>query len=85
MRRKIYEKLLNWKTTANGKCAVMIDGARRVGKSWIAEEFARSEYEAYLLIDFSKVSTRIKRYFNSAQRPKKRKQKSLLREWGRDS
>ena len=41
----------------------MIDGARRVGKSWIAEEFARNEYEAYLLIDFSKVSPRVKRYF----------------------
>ena len=42
----------------------MIDGARRVGKSWIAEEFARNEYEAYLLIDFSKVSPRVKRYFH---------------------
>ena len=41
----------------------MIDGARRVGKSWIAEEFARNEYKAYLLIDFSKVSPRVKRYF----------------------
>ena len=41
----------------------MIDGARRVGKSWIAEEFARNEYEAYLLIDFSKVAPRVKRYF----------------------
>ena len=41
----------------------MIDGVRRVGKSWIAEEFARNEYEAYLLIDFSKVSPRVKRYF----------------------
>ena len=42
----------------------MIDGARRVGKSWIAEEFARNEYKAYLLIDFSKVSPRVKRYFH---------------------
>ncbi len=64
MKRKIYESLLEWKQSANGKTAIMIDGARRVGKSWIAEEFARTEYEAYLLIDFSKVSTRVKRYFN---------------------
>ena len=64
MRRKIYNSLLDWKKTDNGKCAIMIDGARRVGKSWTAEEFARNEYDAYLLIDFSKVSARVKRYFN---------------------
>lgn len=63
MKRKIYDKLLEWKHKRHGQSAVMIDGARRVGKSWIAEEFARNEYEAYLLIDFSKVSPRVKRYF----------------------
>ena len=52
MKRKIYEKLLEWKKTSNGRSAVLIDGARRIGKSWIAEEFARNEYPAYLLIDF---------------------------------
>ena len=52
MKRKIYEKLLDWKRTSNGRSAVLIDGARRIGKSWIAEEFARNEYESYLLIDF---------------------------------
>lgn len=63
MKRKIYDKLLEWKNKRHGKCAFMIDGARRVGKSWVAEEFARNEYEAYLLIDFSKVTPRVKRYF----------------------
>ena len=43
MKRKIYSTLLEWKKTSNGKSAVMLDGARRVGKSWIAEEFAKSE------------------------------------------
>lgn len=64
MKRKIYDRLLEWKKSANGKCAIMIDGARRVGKSWIAEEFAKNEYDAYLLIDFSKAPTKVKRYFN---------------------
>ena len=64
MKRKIYDRLLEWKRVSNGKTAVMLDGARRVGKSWIAEEFARNEYEAYLLIDFAKVSSKVKRYFN---------------------
>jgi len=63
MKRKLYEKLLDWKKTRHGQSAVMIDGARRVGKSWLAEEFAKNEYDAYLLIDFSKVPTRVKRYF----------------------
>jgi len=63
MKRKLYGKLLEWKKMRHGQSAVMIDGARRVGKSWIAEEFAKNEYDAYLLIDFSKVPTRVKRYF----------------------
>ena len=63
MKRKIYEKLLEWKRTSNGRSAVLIDGARRIGKSWIAEEFARNEYESYLLIDFSKVSKEVKGFF----------------------
>ena len=64
MRRKIYDKLLEWKRTSDGRSAFMIDGARRVGKSWVAEEFARNEYEAYLFIDFSKAPSKVKRYFN---------------------
>jgi len=64
MERKIYQKLLDWKRRSNGRSAVLIDGARRIGKSWIAEEFARREYESYLLIDFSKVSKDVKGFFN---------------------
>ena len=54
MKRKIYEKLKEWKTLDNGSSAVLINGARRVGKSYIAEEFAKNEYRNYLLIDFAK-------------------------------
>ena len=52
MKRKIYEKLLEWKRRDARKVALLIDGARRVGKSWIAEEFGKNEYESHLLIDF---------------------------------
>ena len=52
-KRKIYDKLLEWKTDSEGKTALMIEGARRVGKSTVAEEFAKNEYESYILIDFS--------------------------------
>lgn len=52
LKRKIYNELLNWKKTSNGATAMMIDGARRVGKSFIAEEFAKAEYKSYILIDF---------------------------------
>lgn len=51
--RKIYEKMLNWKNESNGKTALLIKGARRVGKSTIVEEFAQKEYLSYILIDFS--------------------------------
>ena len=63
MKRKIYEKMLAWKASANGKSALMLDGARRVGKSYIAQEFARNEYESHLLIDFAKASRDVKGYF----------------------
>lgn len=51
--RKIYQKMLNWKRDSNGKTALLIKGARRVGKSTVAEEFAQKEYLSYILIDFS--------------------------------
>ena len=63
MKRKIYEKLLQWKRRDASKYALMIDGARRVGKSYIVEEFAKAEYDAYLIIDFSKVKEEVKRLF----------------------
>ena len=53
-KRKIYDKLLAWKTESNGHTALMINGARRVGKSTIATEFAKNEYRSYIIIDFSK-------------------------------
>lgn len=54
--RKIYAKLLEWKQTAAGEKALLIEGARRIGKSTIAEEFGKNEYKSYLLIDFNDVS-----------------------------
>lgn len=56
MKRKIYEQLLRWKTESAPKTALLIEGARRVGKSWIVEEFAKREYRSFILIDFNKVS-----------------------------
>ena len=52
-KRKIYDKMLQWKKERNGDTAFLIQGARRIGKSTIAEEFARNEYQSYILIDFS--------------------------------
>ena len=54
MRRKIYDKLLEWKKNHKGDTALLIEGARRIGKSYIVEEFARKEYKSYILVDFSK-------------------------------
>ena len=56
--------MLNWKTERNGDTALLIQGARRIGKSTIAEEFARREYKSYILIDFSKVSKEVSDLFN---------------------
>lgn len=63
-KRKIYQKMLDWKEQSDGKTALLIEGARRVGKSTIAEEFARNEYESYILIDFSKAGPSIKNLFD---------------------
>lgn len=64
-KRKIYDKILKWKQTSDGSTALMIEGARRVGKSHIAEEFARAEYKSYILIDFNKASNEVKELFNN--------------------
>ena len=56
MKRKIYEQLLRWKNESAPDAALLIEGARRVGKSWIVEEFAKREYHSFVLIDFNKVS-----------------------------
>ncbi|MCM1489997.1 MAG: ATP-binding protein [Muribaculum sp.] len=63
MKRKIYNKIKSWKEKWGGNTALMIDGARRVGKSWIAEEFARNEYSSYILIDFNNVAEKILELF----------------------
>ena len=63
-KRKLYNTMLKWKSERNGDTALLIQGARRVGKSTIAEEFARNEYKSYILIDFSKVSKEVSDLFN---------------------
>ncbi len=63
-KRKIYDKMLEWKRDSNGKTALLIEGARRVGKSTVAEEFARKEYESYILIDFSQASKETRSLFD---------------------
>lgn len=55
-KRKIYDKLLAWKQESAGKTALLIEGARRIGKSTVVEEFAKNEYDSYILIDFSTAS-----------------------------
>lgn len=62
-KRKIYDQLLSWKTNASGEKALMIEGARRIGKSTIVEEFGRKEYRSYLLIDFNDASDAVRNAF----------------------
>lgn len=64
MKRKIYQDLLEWKRNRRGEVALLIEGARRIGKSYIVEEFARREYDSYLLVDFSKVNPRVMEFFD---------------------
>lgn len=64
MKRKIYEKLVKWKNESNGKSAILIDGARRVGKSYIAKDFAENNYKSYILIDFNKAPEDVKKLFD---------------------
>lgn len=62
MNRKIYSRLLEWKKN-NGRTALLIEGARRVGKSFIVEEFGRNEYDSYMLINFDKVGKAVRNIF----------------------
>ncbi len=68
-KRKIYDSLLDWKKRFDGKYACLIEGARRVGKTSIVEEFARNEYRSYILIDFSKASKEIRDNFDNIGNP----------------
>ena len=63
-KRKIYSKLLEWKKESDGRTALLIEGARRIGKSTVVEEFARNEYDTYILIDFSIASRATRELFD---------------------
>ena len=63
-KRKIYNKLLSWKKETNGEKALLIEDARRIGKSTIAEEFGKNEYKSYIVVDFNDVSKVIKDAFD---------------------
>ena len=60
-RRKVYDKLLAWKEKSNGDTALLLEGARRVGKSTIVEEFAKKEYRSYIRIDFAEAPLDVRR------------------------
>ena len=62
--RKIYNKFLAWKQESRGRKALLVEGARRIGKSTVVEEFAKQEYKSYILIDFAKASEDVKSYFH---------------------
>ena len=62
-KRKLYNKMLQWKEERKGKSALLIKGARRVGKSTLVEAFAQREYKSYILIDFSEENRRINTLF----------------------
>lgn len=68
MRRKITEKMLDWKQKSCGKTALLIDGARRVGKSYAVKEFAEKNYKSYILIDFNEAEPEIRDLFSSGLR-----------------
>lgn len=64
-KRKLYDRLLEWKRVQNGKTAILIEGARRVGKSTLVEQFAKNEYDSYILIDFNEASEEVTALFNN--------------------
>jgi AAA+ ATPase superfamily predicted ATPase len=64
MKRKVYQILLDWKQQRKGEVALLIEGARRIGKSYIVEKFAQHEYDSYILVDFSKVAPGVKELFD---------------------
>lgn len=65
-KRKIYDEILDWKDKKSDKYALLIKGARRIGKSTIAEEFAKNEFKSYILIDFAHTSKQIIDLFDDA-------------------
>ena len=63
-KRKIYKQMLEWKEESNGKTALLIEGARRIGKSTVVEEFVKKEYESYIIVDFYSASKVVKELFD---------------------
>ena len=61
--RKIYQKFIAWKNEAQGHKALLVEGARRIGKSTIVEEFGKREYKSYILIDFARATDEVRGYF----------------------
>ena len=64
-KRKLYGRLLEWKRVRDGKTAILIEGARRVGKTTLVEQFAKHEFESYILIDFNEASAEVKSLFDN--------------------
>ena len=62
-KRKIYDKMLQWKNESGGNTALLVEGARRIGKSTVVEEFAKNEYESYILVDFATASKEVRSFF----------------------
>ncbi len=62
-KRKIYKQMLQWKQESNGETALLIEGARRIGKSTVVEEFVKNEYESYIIVDFYRASNLVKELF----------------------
>ena len=69
IKRKIYSRFLDWKKNEHGKKALLVEGARRIGKSTIAEIFAKNEYKSYIVIDFNKAPKKIKDNFENINNP----------------
>ena len=67
IQRKAYQSILNWKESTKGTKALLIEGARRIGKSTIVEEFGKNEYKSYILIDFNKASKKVKGLFDNLE------------------
>lgn len=65
-RRKAYDKMLQWKTESNGTTALLVEGARRIGKSTLVEHFAKNEYKSYILIDFANVKQEVNQLIESS-------------------
>ena len=61
LKRKAYDRLVEWKRSSDGKTALLVEGARRVGKSTLVDEFGRNEYRSHLVMDFFRAPSEIKR------------------------